>query len=84
VSRYRKDILSPVADLRNLGTNPNGGAIHAGLFLAEFVGDRPFAHIDIAGVAQTPADTSWHTVGCSGYGARLLAQLAIDFSVPTR
>jgi leucyl aminopeptidase len=84
VAKYRKDILSPVADLRNLGTNPNGGAIHAGLFLAEFVGDRPFAHIDIAGVAQTPADTSWHTVGCSGFGARLLAQLAIDFSVPTR
>jgi leucyl aminopeptidase len=84
VTKYRKDILSPIADLRNLGTNPNGGAIHAGLFLAEFVGDLPFAHIDIAGVAQTPADTSWHTAGCSGFGARLLAQLAVDFSVPTR
>ena len=31
----------------------NGGAIHAGLFLAEFVGDIPLAHIDIAGTAQT-------------------------------
>jgi leucyl aminopeptidase len=76
---YRKDIDSPIADLRNLGTTPNGGAIHAGLFLAEFVDDVPWAHIDIAGVAQTPADRLWHTTGCSGFGARLLVQLAVDF-----
>jgi leucyl aminopeptidase len=76
---YRKDIDSPIADLRNLGTNPNGGAIHAGLFLAEFVGDTPWAHIDIAGVAQTPADRLWHTAGCSGFGARLLARFAVEF-----
>jgi leucyl aminopeptidase len=76
---YRKDIDSPIADLRNLGTTPNGGAIHAGLFLAEFVDDVAWAHIDIAGVAQTPADRLWHTTGCSGFGARLLVQLAVDF-----
>ena len=76
---YRKDIDSPIADLRNMGTTPNGGAIHAALFLAEFVGDTPWAHIDIAGVAQTPADNGWHTAGCSGFGARLLVQLAVDF-----
>jgi leucyl aminopeptidase len=76
---YRKDIDSPIADLRNLGTTPNGGAIHAGLFLAEFVGEVPWVHIDIAGVAQTPADRLWHTTGCSGFGARLLVQLAVDF-----
>ena len=76
---YRKDVDSPIADLRNMGTTPNGGAIHAALFLAEFVGATPWAHIDIAGVAQTPADTSWHTAGCSGFGARLLVQLAVDF-----
>jgi leucyl aminopeptidase len=78
-AEYRKDIDSPIADLRNLGTTPNGGAIHAGLFLAEFVDDVPWAHIDIAGVAQTPADRLWHTTGCSGFGARLLVQLAVDF-----
>jgi leucyl aminopeptidase len=76
---YRKDIDSPIADLRNLGTTPNGGAMHAGLFLAEFVDDVPWVHIDIAGVAQTPADRLWHTAGCSGFGARLLVQLAVDF-----
>jgi leucyl aminopeptidase len=81
---YRKDIDSPIADLRNLGTTPNGGAIHAALFLAEFVGDVPWAHIDIAGVAQTPADRLWHTSGCSGFGARLLLQLAADFEQVAR
>ncbi len=80
--RYRKDIDSPIADLRNLGTTPNGGAIHAALFLAEFVGETPWAHIDIAGVAQTPADTLWHTAGCSGFGARLLVELASGFTAP--
>jgi leucyl aminopeptidase len=80
--RYRRDIDSPIADLRNLGTTPNGGAIHAALFLAEFVGDTPWAHIDIAGVAQTPADTLWHTAGCSGFGARLLVELASGFTAP--
>jgi leucyl aminopeptidase len=79
--RYRPDIASTVADIKNLGT-ANGGAIHAALFLAEFVGDVPWAHIDIAGTAQTPADVLWHTAGCSGFGARLLVQLALDFEVP--
>jgi leucyl aminopeptidase len=79
--RYRPDIASTVADIKNLGT-ANGGAIHAALFLAEFVGDTPWAHIDIAGTAQTPADTLWHTAGCSGFGARLLVQLALDLTAP--
>jgi leucyl aminopeptidase len=82
--RYRDDIVSSIADLRNMGKSANGGAIHAGLFLAEFVGDIPFAHIDIAGTAQTPVDKLWHTTGCSGFGARLLAHLATNFTVPAR
>jgi leucyl aminopeptidase len=79
--RYRKELDSTVADLKNLG-GANAGAITAGLFLAEFVGDRPWAHIDIAGTAQSPADAGWLTAGCSGFGARLLAQLAVDFAAP--
>jgi leucyl aminopeptidase len=79
--RYRKELDSSVADLKNLG-GANAGAITAGLFLAEFVGDTPWAHVDIAGTAQTPADAGWQTVGCSGFGARLLVQLAMDFEPP--
>lgn len=81
--RYRPELDSTTADLRNMG-GVNAGAITAGLFLAEFVGDVPWAHIDIAGTAQTPADRLWHTAGCSGVGARLLAELAVGLTASTR
>jgi leucyl aminopeptidase len=64
--RYRKELDSAVA----------------GLFLAEFVGDTPWAHVDIAGTAQSGGDAGWQTAGCTGFGARLLAQLALDFAAP--
>lgn len=81
--RYAKEIDSPIADVRNLGTTPNGGALHAALFLEKFVGDRPWAHIDMAGTAQSSGDAGWKTAGGTGFGARLLAQLALDFVPPT-
>jgi leucyl aminopeptidase len=80
-ARYRKELESPVADLKNLG-GANAGAITAGLFLAEFVGDVPWAHIDIAGTAQSTGDAGWQTAGCTGFGARLLVELATQFSAP--
>ena len=47
---YRKLIDSPVADINNAGSIPQGGAITAALFLHEFVGDSvPWAHFDIFG-----------------------------------
>ena len=76
--RYRKELDSSVADLRNLG-GANAGAITAALFLAEFVGDTPWAHVDIAGTAQSNGDAGWQTAGCTGFGARMLLQFAIDF-----
>jgi leucyl aminopeptidase len=79
--RYRKDIDSSIADLKNLG-GPNAGAITAGLFLAEFVGDVPWAHVDIAGTAQSGGDKGWQTAGCTGFGARLLVELAVQFTAP--
>jgi leucyl aminopeptidase len=79
--RYRNELDSTVADIKNLG-GANAGAITAALFLAEFVGDTPWAHIDIAGTAQAAGDAGWQTAGCTGFGARLLAELAVHFSVP--
>ncbi|MGD9958256.1 leucyl aminopeptidase [Nocardioides sp.] len=79
--RYRPQIDSDIADLNNLG-GPNAGAITAALFLAEFVGDTPWAHIDIAGTAQTDAAQSWRPKGCTGFGARLLLDLALSFTKP--
>ena len=78
-TRYRKELDSDVADIKNLG-GANAGAITAALFLAEFVGDVPWAHIDIAGTAQTDAPTRpGRPPGCTGFGARLLLELALDF-----
>ena len=83
VAAYRKELDSDVADLRNIG-GPNAGQITAGLFLREFTGDVPWAHLDIAGTAQSPAEDRWVRRGPTGFGARLLAQVASAFTVPTR
>jgi leucyl aminopeptidase len=72
-----------VADLRNLG-GANAGAITAALFLAEFAGDVPWAHVDIAGTAQSDGDVGWQTAGCTGFGARLILELAGSFTAPGR
>jgi leucyl aminopeptidase len=77
--RYRKELDSTVADIKNLG-GANAGSITAALFLEEFVAGKPWAHIDIAGTADNTADESWRPPGCTGFGARLLAGLALEFS----
>jgi leucyl aminopeptidase len=80
--RYRRELDSPVADIRNLG-GANAGATTAALFLEEFVGGTPWAHIDIAGTAHADAAGSWRTAGGTGFGARLLAELAVGFRAPS-
>jgi leucyl aminopeptidase len=77
--KYRKTLDSEVADIANLG-GPYAGSTTAALFLAEFVGEVPWAHIDIAGTMNVDADESWRSKGATGYGARLLAELARDFT----
>ncbi|TXK18962.1 M17 family metallopeptidase [Homoserinibacter sp. GY 40078] len=76
---YRSQLDSAVADISNLG-GPYAGATTAALFLEHFVDGRPWAHLDIAGTMQSPVDDAWRSAGATGYGARLLAQLAVDFS----
>lgn len=77
--RYRKYLDSKIADLVNLG-GTHAGAISAALFLDEFTSGIPWAHLDIAGTAQGETDTSWRTSECTGFGARLLAELALGFT----
>ncbi|MEU4218813.1 M17 family peptidase N-terminal domain-containing protein [Actinoplanes sp. NPDC026623] len=79
--RYRDEMDSDVADIKNMG-GANGAAIHAALFLEEFVAGRPWAHIDIAGTAQNESSAGWQSAGCSGFGARLLLAFASDFTRP--
>jgi leucyl aminopeptidase len=77
--KYRKQLDSDVADISNLG-GADAGATTAALFLAEFVGDTPWAHLDIAGTMQSDSDDAWRSKGATGYGARILAELAKDFT----
>jgi leucyl aminopeptidase len=80
---YRNLLDSNVADMRNIG-GPYGGAITAALFLAEFVGDVPWAHLDIAGPMAADADNGWLSKGATGFGTRLLIDLALGFSSPAK
>jgi leucyl aminopeptidase len=79
--RYRKQIDSAVADLRNLG-DAQPGSITAALFLEEFVDGLPWGHIDICGTMKLDADDGWRPRGATGFGARLLADLAVNFTAP--
>lgn len=69
---YRKLIKSEVADLQNIG-GKWGGALTAGLFLEEFVGEIPWAHLDIAGPAFAEREIDPYTHrGATGHGVRTL------------
>ncbi|MFT5204142.1 MAG: leucyl aminopeptidase, partial [Candidatus Aldehydirespiratoraceae bacterium] len=80
---YKKQFDSSVADMKNIGT-PYGGALTAGLILQEFVADGiPWAHIDLAGPAWSDTEEADITKGGTGFGVRLLADLAANFTAPT-
>lgn len=79
--RLRDELESEVADMKNVGGD-NGGAITAALFLEEFVGGLPWAHIDMAGTARADGDKSWRPKGATGYGARLLVDFLMEFKSP--
>src|SRR6056297_3535312 len=79
--RYRKLLDSVVADMRNIG-GPYGGTITASIFLSEFAGDVPWAHLDIAGPMKVDGDEGIHSKGATGFGTRLLIDLACNFTPP--
>src|SRR4051794_1526322 len=63
--KYRKLLDSVVADMKNVG-GPYAGATTAAIFLSEFVGDVPWAHLDIAGPMNVDGDTGWKSKGATG------------------
>ena len=67
---YEGKLSSTVADADNAPGGP--GAITAALFLQHFVGDLPWAHLDIASAGDSPEDSFEWTEGPSGFGARVL------------
>lgn len=77
---YQAMVKSEIADLKNLAGRP-AGSITAGAFLAAFVGEYPFVHLDIAGTAwaDRPAKP-YDSHGGTGVGVRLLTEFLRDFS----
>ena len=71
----RPQLDSDVADLRNIAKVPRAGALIAGLFLREFAGDVPWAHLDIAGPAWADEDDGPVSKGGTGFGVRTLLEL---------
>jgi leucyl aminopeptidase len=79
---YRRSIDSEIADVKNIGSDRYGGALTAGLFLREFVGDVPWAHLDIAGPARSGDDDGYVRKGGTGWGVRTLLELVCSFDPP--
>jgi len=70
VADYEPYLDSTVADADNAPRH--AGAISAALFLQHFVAGRPWAHIDIASVGDSPGERHEWTTGPTGFGVRLL------------
>ena len=71
---YDKMIDSKFADMKNTGGR-YAGSITAAQFLKRFVGDTPWAHLDIAGTAMGSPSTDINQSWASGFGVRLLDEL---------
>lgn len=71
---YKELIKSEVADLKNSG-GPLAGCITAALFIGEFVQDKPWIHIDIAGSSSKDKPSGTDNFGATGVGVRLLTNL---------
>ncbi len=76
---YRDMIKSNIADIVNSGGRW-GGAVTAAMFLKEFVGDTPWLHLDIAGVAWMEDNKPWIAKGPSGVPVRSLVEFVRDLA----
>jgi leucyl aminopeptidase len=72
---YRDQLKSEIADMVNSPGRP-AGAVTAAMFLKEFCGDTPWAHLDIAGTAWADETKAWTAKGATGVMIRTLVELA--------
>jgi len=71
--QYLETLESPVADLSQVSRHDGQpGSIFAALFLREFAGERPWAHLDIAGAGRATSNDGELAKGATGFGTRLL------------
>ncbi len=71
---YLDQIKSDIADVKNTGGRP-AGAITAALFLKHFIGNYPWAHLDIAGTGMAPKEGAYTPKGGTGVGVRLFIEM---------
>lgn len=72
---YEEHIKSKIADIKNVGSKGQAGTITAAFFLRRFVGEIPWAHLDIAGPAYAEREARPdQPVGGTGFGVRLIAR----------
>ena len=74
--QYKEQNKSDVADIKNVGGR-YAGAITAAQFLAEFVGDIPWVHLDIAGTSMSEKERAYLVKGATGVPVRTLVNLAL-------
>ena len=72
---YREQLKSEIADMVNSPGRP-AGAVTAAMFLKEFAGDGPWAHLDIAGTAWAEESKPWQPKGATGTMIRTLVDVA--------
>ena len=74
-AELRKELTGRVADLRNIAASRWVGALSAGIFLSEFVGDVSWAHIDIAGPSFSDAPLGYMGKGATGMSVRTVLEV---------
>ncbi len=79
---YKDLIKSDVADMKNSGGR-QAGSISAALLLAEFVGETPWVHLDIAGTSTAERTKGYNVKGATGVPSRTLARLACTLAKET-
>jgi len=72
---HKKAMKSKLADLINIDNTGLAGASTGAAFIGEFVENKPWAHLDIAGVASVKAPKEYDFQGGTGFGVRLLIKL---------
>jgi leucyl aminopeptidase len=80
---YGEMIKSSVADIKNTGGSRYGGAITGAKLLEEFVGEKPWTHLDIAGPAWAEHEGPTRDAGGTGWGVRTLVELARAYGEAT-
>jgi leucyl aminopeptidase len=71
---YNAHIKSEIADIKNIGASGEAGTISAALFLQRFVGDVPWAHLDIAGPSRSDKERGLYPVGGTAFGLRTILE----------